>query len=239
MISILLASYGDQSQRYLDLCFASLRAQTFKDFEIIQVSSGAFKPMSQADMHIHLPTQTHYPQAIQTAFEHSDPKREFIVFCNDDVIVQKDTLQNMLSWAQSGPFMINALSNCDHQRFYLYAMPFQKLQYRIDEMESMYDGVIDCEIYKPFLGLWEMCHLYFTIMKRADFVKIGGMDVAYRTGYDDKCLSKRATEIGVRPAFITNGFVLHASGVSADLYLTNEDRQFNFEYFNKKHGVTK
>ncbi len=236
-LSILLASFGPQSQRFLNLCFKSLEAQTYCDFEIIHVSSGEFKPESRATKHIHDFNQLHYPSAIAEAYKQTDPASDFILFLNDDVILNKNCINAMLAAISAGPFMVNCMSNCDDNgRFYLSGMPYKKLKYSIEEMESLCDGVINMDhITLPNFVFQGMCHLYCTMLRRSDYEKIGKIDEIFRTGFDDRCLSIRARKHGIIPGFFTSAYALHASGSTADLHLSNEDRQFNEEYFKSKY----
>lgn len=240
MISILLASYGPQSQRYLDLCFKSLKAQTFQDFEVIHVSSGEFKPSSQATQHFHSNERLHYPSAVAKAYEHSNPANPFILFLNDDVILNKRCLFYMVNASALGNMIINPLSNCDDNgRFYLTETKFNKLQYRIDEMEQICDDVVTHEHEFPFLLFpMEIAHLYCSMIRRETYEAIGGIDTAYRTGFDDRDLSNRAKRVGANAMVFTKAYALHGSGVSADLHLTLDDRQFNQKYFMEKHVST-
>lgn len=239
MISIMLASYGPQSQRYLDLCFKSLKAQTLQEFEIIHVSSGEFKPKSQAHNHIHSYERLHYPAAVAKAYENTKPNYPLILFLNDDVILNKECLYKMAKTLELGRFIINPMSNCDDNgRFYLSSSKFNKLQYRIDEMEKLCYDVIEHKHEFPFfLFPMPQAHLYCSMMRRDDYEKIGGIDIKYLTGFDDKDLSLRAKKQGVNPMVASHAYALHGSGVTADLHLTVEDRRFNQNYFMEKFEV--
>lgn len=242
MISVLLATYSENggNQDYLDLCLKSLAEQTMKNFEIILVSSGAYKPnvkgLLNSDVHFHSNERLHYPSAVAKAYEMSDSKNEYLFFLNDDVILNKFCLERLQQVVSHNDLLVNPHSNCDDNgRFYASGMPYSKLQYRIDEMKYLAPEIIKrTEFYPPFLLFQNQIHLYATMMRRATYEKIGKIDTNYKTGFDDADLSRRALEIGVRSAIYLPAYALHGSGVTADQYLTTEDRDFNEKYFKEK-----
>lgn len=257
-ISVLLASYGAQSRRYLDLCFRSLAAQTFGEFEVIHVSSGEFDPWrpdskkehcksitreifsefpSISGIHYHSYERLHFPAAIAKAYERTDPDTEYIMLLNDDVILQEDCINRLLNTVKLGPMIVNPQSNCDDNgRFYLSGSPFTKLQYRIEEMEELYPEVIKYDnLIRPLLFRQPQVHFYCTMMTRKCWEEVGGIDVNLKTGYDDADFCLRAKQKGYEPVIAMHAYALHGSGVSADIHLTQDDRAFNEKYFMAKH----
>lgn len=243
-ISVLLASYGPQSQRYLDLCFKSLAAQTFKDFEVIHVSSGEYLPhhLTVGPMnlrHEHSPGRLHFPSAIAEAYELSDPDTEYILLLNDDVIMQKHCLEVLLMTLKAAPWtIVNPKSNCDDNgRFYCSLTPFEALQYRIDDMEKLCDSVIDFHSNQTdfLLVRQPQVHFYCTLMTRKCWTDVGGIDTNLKTGFDDADFCKRAVQKFYSPCIAMHAYALHGSGVSADIHITQEDRDFNQKYFFEKH----
>lgn len=247
-ISILLATFSNDnaSQRYLDLCLRSLAAQTEINFEICLVSSGKYKPSTGDNplilsrlKHKHFYEQTHFPMAVAKAYEMTDKKTEFIMFLNDDTVLNMDCIRHMKEVCSLWPMLVNPKSNCDDNgRFYISDTPFNKLQYRIDELEEIANRVMYAIPPQPKLVVFQdRIHLYCSMMKRELYDKVGGIDTNYLTGFDDSDLSYRARKAGIVPSVAMHAYCLHASGVTADKYLTNEQRQFNEKYFKKKFGV--
>ncbi len=242
-VSVLLASFGEQSQRYLNLCFRSLEAQTMQDFEVIHVSSGPFSPNptgNRTRRHIHSPDRLHFPEAIDMAYKYSAPSSECILLLNDDVIMQKNCLRLLYETTMAAQTCIlNPKSNCDDNgRFYASEGRFFKLQYRIEEMEELYKDVIDFNNDRqPFLIVKQpQVHFYCTMMTRKCWNDVGGIDVNLKTGFDDADFCLRARAKGYFPVIAMHAYALHGSGVSADLHITQEDRAFNEKYFNEKHA---
>ncbi len=246
-LSILIASFGPQSQRYLNLCFKSLEAQTFQDFEVVWISSGDFKPTYQSQpgrrftmgKGFHVPERLHFPAAIAKAYELSDPNSEYVLLLNDDVVMARTCIEKLYHVASRVPCLVNPRSNCDdNSRFYYTDSPFKEVQYKIDEMEKLADSAINFEDHYPFTLLKQpMVHFYCTMFSRKMWEDVGGIDIILRTGFDDRDMSMRAVEKGYVPLIAMHAYALHASGATADLHLSQSDRNFNLEYFKQKHGI--
>lgn len=255
-ISVLIASYGPQSDRYLDLCYRSLTKQQIPHcdfFEVVHVSSGDYEPGKVAlgewfpdgecvgfdVIQHHSKKRLHFPAAIAKAYELSNKESDCIMLLNDDVILQKDCIGKMYDLAMKGPLIVNPRSNCDDNgRFYWSMSPFPSLQYRIEAMEKLFDQVVNYEAYHPFLVVKQpQVHFYATMMQRKIWDDVGGIDTRFLTGFDDTNFCVRAIKKGYQPVIAMHAYALHGSGVSADLYLTPEDRQFNEDLFREIHKV--
>lgn len=247
-LSVLCASYGPQSQKFIDLAYRSLQAQTFKDFEVVHVSSGEFKPNVPLGSHIHNYSRMHYPSAIAEAYRVSNKDSEFIFLMNDDVILHKDCLKNMIEVSEKSDIIVNPMSSCCNGRFYQAPLGFsdeygntylyQKNQYKFDEMSKNADDIIERSLVHSSIFFYTAHVCFFaTMMRRTTWEKTGGIDTNFRTGYDDSDMSIRAKKFGIPCGIVTNASIMHFSGTSADLHLSKEDRDFNVKYFNEKHGL--
>jgi GT2 family glycosyltransferase len=239
-ISVLLATYSTDgsNQEYLDLCLKSLAAQTYQNFEVVLVSSGFELPRVKQEkvFHFHSKDRLHFPAAIKAANLLSNKGSKFIFLLNDDVILNKFCIDRLHSVVAANDLFVNPHSNCDDGRFYISNLPYNKVQYRIDEMKSLCDEIIQREEwYPPFLLFQDIVHFYATMMRRDTYERLGGIDENFKTGFDDRDLSWRAQSEGIKSAIYLPAYALHASGVSADKYLSQEDREFNQNYFIKKH----
>ncbi len=244
-LSVLVASFGQQSQRYLDLCFRSLEAQTYRDFEVIHVSSGEYAPMipnndcnfpSTID---HSEERLHFPSAISRAYDLSDPKSEYVLLLNDDCVMSRTCIEKLLYVAERVPSLVNPRSNCDdNSRFYFTETPFMNIQYKIDDMEKLADLAINFDDGYPFTLIKQpMVHFYCTMLSKKLWQDVGGIDTNLRTGYDDRLMSFEAVKKGYVPLIAMHAYALHASGATADEHLSQADRKFNEEYFKQKLGL--
>jgi GT2 family glycosyltransferase len=213
---------------------------------VIHVSSGDFKPKVSEHEKIralrkytHSDKRLHFPEAIHWAYEASDKNSECILLLNDDVIMDKDCLDVLYKDTVNRPFIMNPRSNCDDNgRFYWTHTPFDKVQYRIDDMERLCDQVISgVDKYPPMLVKQPQVHFYCTMMTRKCWDDVGGIDTNLKTGFDDADFCLRAKAKGYVPVVAMHAYALHGSGVSADIHLTPEDRAFNEKYFMEKHST--
>ncbi len=252
-LSILTASYGSQSQAFINLCYRSLEAQTFQDFEVIHVSSGEFQPhipvLGLNRIHHHSKDRLHYPAAIAKTYEISNQDSEYIFMLNDDVILSDSCLQNMINFLdQSADTILNPMSPCCNGRAYMAPLGFSnggenifyaKNHYQYGEMAKNVDHIIKRSIvHSPMFFPKEQVWFFATMMKRSVWEKVGGIDSEFRTGMDDQDMSLRARQKGINVGIFTGASVFHFSGATADKHLSDEDRAFNPEYFKKKHGIS-
>lgn len=251
-LSILLASYGPQSQRYLDLCFRSLAAQTFQDFELIHVSSGDFVPVSYATRErlvpgtfSHSDDRLHFPAAIAKAYELSDPSSEFILLLNDDTIMHRTCLAAMTDCLEVVPYemILNPKSNNDScGMFYVTragipSMPYFKFHHEYEEIVPHVDEIINDSFLNPFtLVTMRFNPFYCTMMKRSTYEKVGRINPEFKTNLDDLDFAKRAQKLGIAGMAALHAFCFHFSGTSSSKYKTPEEEIFNKELFFKLHG---
>ncbi len=248
-LSILIATYLREAQPYLDACLKSVEAQTFRDFETVLVSSGDYLPKANVDKHHHSPTRLHFPPAIHKAFDLASKESELILLLNDDVIMHQTCLQELVNGIDlMGNVILNPMSNCDNGRLYKtrffchrdhgFPQEISNQQYRIDTIEPIVDDIIyrtftSRPIYFPIQ--WNA--FYCTMFRRTTWDVVGGIDHEFRTGQDDLDFCMRAHQKGIQSGIYTSAFAFHFSGVSADLSLTTEDRQFGIDRFHQKWGL--
>lgn len=255
-VSILLATYLETAQPYLNLALQSINNQSFKDFEIIVVSSGAYRPqIPEAPnlKHFHSESRLHFPPAIKTAFELSDQNSDFILIANDDIIMDRDCLASMIDNAEyfrgaNGMELVqNPMSNCDNGWFFQAECGFQKeeghkvifsnRQYKLDKLPAEFiPGIMNRSLIHPnrTLVFPHFVAFYCTLMRRETWHKVGGIDPNFKTGSDDLDFCMRAQQIGIRPAISLNAACFHFSGISADQVLTVEERDYNQKYLEEK-----
>ncbi len=251
-VDIIIATYSSYGQKYLDDCLLSIQRQTLKDKKVYVVSSGDYKPQINTTLdvnHFHYLRRLHFPEAVNEGVKRSSS--DHILICNDDIIMQKDCLANILKHSLENPTMIlNPVSTCDNGKF--FSLPihfklreffhmFESSQYKHDQISPHYvNEIIESMAISPYpdanIGMLyvQFAAFYCTIMSRKIWNDVGGIDTALKTGQDDLDFCLRAKNIGIRSAICLDAYAFHYSGATADIHLTKDDRMFNIDHFNKK-----
>lgn len=249
-VDIIVCTYGPNGQKYLDDCLLSIQKQTYKDKKVYVISSGEFKPEINCSMdivHKHYHSRMHFPEAVNEGVKLGTGSH--ILLCNDDIILQKQCLERLISHIDQDPKLIlNPISPCDNNRFYYLPMAFnyegktgffEQNQYKHDDIYPKYvsDIIESGGLFpSPIKGRLQLqfAAFYCTLMTRNTWKEVGGIDTTLRTGQDDLDFALRAKDIGIKCAATLDAFCFHYSGATADIHLSKSDRMFNIDHFNKK-----
>lgn len=255
-LSIMVGTYGTKetnSQRYLDLCLKSLKRQTFQDFELIIVSSGSHYPKinwyidgspGQKFKASHTDSQVHFPEAMKKAYSMTNPESEMILILNDDTILSKTCLEELVKCPPQ--IIANPLCNSDLGRRYSLTLgihtddgiaAYDRPQYVYEDAAHLFEDIVERSItYPPGLLHPEWTAFFCTLVHRKTYDLIGGIDPKFQTGKDDVDFCLRARKLGFVPSIMMSAFVFHFGGATADKHLTDESRAFNEAYWKDKWG---
>lgn len=252
-ISVLLATYSNDgsNQKYLELCLNSVLRQTHRDFEIILVASGDYKPHLRniegefKGFFHYSKDRLHFPKAIETAYRLTDPTSDMIFLLNDDAILDPTCLDLMGNYLKHHHFerIVNALCNSDSFGFLYEAVTgyfvgdefnqFYKPQFRLEDFP---DGVYPEKLYKyPFAAIpVKFNPFYATMMRRSTYDKVGGICPDYLTNLDDLDFALRAQKLGIHSYTLMHAAVFHFGGVTSSKTKTQEEEDFNRKLFEKR-----
>lgn len=247
-VSIIIVTYLENNQPYLDMCEKSILNLNYpKDcLDVMVVSSGKYKPKSSFVNH-HSDADMHWPPAVNLGVSKASADSKYFLILNDDVILSKDSLRNMVSAAGDGECIIGPVSNCDN--FFKYVLTFgyedekgfnhlAKRFYRIDESKHFADKIMNSHsLYPP--GAWkqEFVCFYATLFPRKVWEKIGGLDESFKTGCDDLDYCLRCKQHNIPVLIEQSAFIFHHGGTTADVVLDNDTRKYNDDTFQKKWGI--
>lgn len=250
LVSVIICSYLEENERFVQLALESIRRQTHKNLELVYVSStrsivDRSKEMGEIPVkHYHSQARMHYPEAVAKGYEKVSHEAKFILLLNDDCFMADDCLENLLLVAHP-QLILNPLSNCDDGYFHLGLNGYMEgnsctkidRQPTYESIMPIKEKIMTSPIrYPPHVSFTGFAPFYCTLMPKQTWELVGGIDRAYRTGADDLDFGIRARALGYRTGIALNAYALHFSGKSADVAITNEDREFNAEYFKAKHG---
>lgn len=252
-VSVIICTYLQEAQPYLDLAIKSLEKQVFKDFEVILVSSGPYLPIADSSIiktHSHSDERLHYPAAMVRGYGLTDPKSEYIFLMNDDCFLQTDCLRALVETSDEltrhgVEAVLNPFSNCDAYGMFYWAGPHYIKNGQpipLPPKATIVEIKLEAETIMNTMAASNMaivapigfCPFYATLMKRSTYEKVGGIHAQYKTGFDDSDFAVRATKYGVKFCVAFHAACFHFSGVSADIALTTEERAFNEDLFKQR-----
>jgi GT2 family glycosyltransferase len=178
------------------------------------------------------------PRGLNYGIEQS--RGEFIFVLNDDVILTRHSLQNLVNMLdQSDKIGLIMPTGNDQQQRYHLALPCQRppAGYRLEDLNpDLIDQLMSAaSFYPPGIMFSDTLCIYAFLMRRSVFDEIGGFDENLISGDDiDYCL--RLRHRGYINAIALDSLVWHAGGASADLTMTPEKRELGQKIFNEKWG---
>ena len=100
MISVIIPFYKHKNKLLATL--ASLRAQTYKDFEVIVVDDGNDQPLA-LDSKVQIIRQAHTGAAMARNTGAREAKGEYLFFLDADIVMARDMLGKMLTALENHP----------------------------------------------------------------------------------------------------------------------------------------
>jgi len=252
-VSLIVVTYLKANDKYLDLCLRSINNLDYprEKLDIILVSSGEYKPpkplIDLPIRHFHSEKRLHFPEGVNFGVMHAAPDTQHLLLLNDDTILTKDSLHNLVWRIGDADMILQPISNCDNMCFYSLCLSYKKGQelkvfdkrfYRYDDVKEDTQYMMNAQSnYPPGIFLRDFVCFYATLIPKRVWDKVGPMDIRFMTGQDDCDYCLRAKKLGIPAAVELSSLIWHAGGVSADQVLTMEIRKANIEYYRAKHGV--
>lgn len=241
MITILITHHSEKNRKYLDLCLKSIFYQSFKDIEIIVATSYELKDLDKrVSIVMNMPNTT-YGQKINAMAKAASGSH--LLITQDDVVLTRLTLKNMMHILGSQKAIINPLSNCDLDWKYnigfdvMLKNAYIKLgrPMTIENFGGLEEYLFD---YQPtnfqmaIITDWVAC--YCTLMPKDIFDELGGYDLEYKNGFEDADLCYRAKELKVNCFICVDAFALHFSGATTSSM--NLEQTANRKRFSDRWG---
>lgn len=253
-VSLIIVTYLESNQKYLNLALESIENLDYpKDkMEVILCSSGDYEPVyldRQVNTHSHTPEQRHYPESINRGVSLASRNADHYFILNDDVILTKNSLKELVETAQDMDGIFQPISTCDNQYRYSlqlftlkhdHPVVFDKRFYRYEDMtKDLWDTVKNAfSIYPKGLLVQDFVAFYATLIPKKVWHKIGTLDPKFKTGQDDIDYCKRAKQQNIGSYVCLSSFVFHFGGVTADQVLSWDIRHANINYYKEKWGVS-
>lgn len=224
-VSIIVTSYCPESIHLLEQCVRSIANLSYKNYETIIVTRDFYMPEFQNCRTIAPPEKEFWNgRGINYGVEHSSGEYLFII--NDDVILTRDCVQNLLAWSVHNMNVMPA-SN-DMQGRYYCAHYARDLSDKNVELESISPIAAQTLIFADTLCL------YAHMVKRTLWDKVGPMDDDSGLIDIDWCL--RVRQAGFINAIELSSLVWHLGGQSVVHTLDGPKRLRQKEQFKAKWG---
>lgn len=246
-VSIFVATYKEESRKYLDLCMESIRKLNYSNIEVILIHHKDIA-YNYEGVKYAAPPLDHFYNAtgMNYAIKQSSPDSKYYLLLNDDVILTPNSLTALVRSVGDAEVMANPISPCDNYTNYNLVFGFKhdgnfkvltKNHYILDEVrEYINDMMVADSVYPIGSVIVPMLCMYCTLIPKKVWDKVGTFDEKFKIGQDDLDYSIRASLKGVKMIAALNSLVWHFGGVTAKSTVTAEMRKENLIYFKEKWG---
>lgn len=249
-VSIILVTYLAVNDKYLRVCLDAIDNLNYpkESLDVVLTSSGEHKPENLPEWvtHNHLPERHHFPEAVNSGVACAAKDSKYYMILNDDTIMTKNSLRNLVEVAGDNSIILGPISNCDNQFKYNLFFGYHTKNgvkemprrfYRYDDLKDHFDDLMNAQsAYNRGIISQDYLCFYATLIPKKVWERVGEMDPKFKTGQDDLDYSQRAKDLGVPCAVVLDSLIWHFGGATADLALTDEIRKTNIEYFVQKWG---
>jgi GT2 family glycosyltransferase len=246
-VSIVVTTYHEKTRPYLDLCMESIRRLDYPKelLDVVLVSRRGYAPRFEG---VHTvwppPSEFHNPVGLNFGFKQTAADSKFILMLNDDTILTRDCLKNMVTAAGDAEVIMNPISPCDNYWKYQLHFGFKKdgeinilndRFYRYEQLAPFADELMAAEsVYAQGVIHTDMLCLYASLIPRKVWERIGEFDENFKTGQDDYDYCLRARALEIPRVILLNALIWHFGGVTAQSTLNDQIRLDNIAYFEKK-----
>jgi len=228
-VDIIIPTY--KNLRGIKLCLDSIKACTDLPYNIIVVNNGTDEELhkyleKRADIRYVKKPRMNFSQGMNTGIQAGSSK--YILLMNDDIIVSKGWLGEMVKACTEGVGAVGPLSNCDKgwRHNYNLSIGGVDLLPGMNTFEQIEPAVPQIYDYKsPYQDVIERdwTAFYCTLIPRAVINRVGLLNEDYTNSGEDVDLCRRIKKCGYRIVDTYKAFVFHFGAVSRRL-LEQEDK---------------
>jgi len=162
-----------------------------------------------------------FAQAVNKGLVNHPPQTTHFFVFNDDAILSKDALQQMLNVVGNSEMILNPWSNCDKGWLHndtLLLGPDKDLHPNMVIEEFNKDQIESLFVYEPrnihsnVTNETTFCALYATMFPKAVLDKVGYLYEGFSNGGEDADFSYRARRLGIESYWTRFAFVFHFGG---------------------------
>ncbi len=247
-VSIVITTFRPETKPFLDECIKSVYNLDYpKDrLEVILVGKKSYCPEYDGIKTIHTRDDRHTAEGLNYGINYASKDSKYYLYLNDDVILTKESLTQLIMTVGDGEVLANATSPCDNYLDYALLFMFEKagnakiMDRRFYEYADIKDDFEEMRnarsvypkgiIFRPWLAM------YATLIPKICWDKIGPQDENFKTGQCDMDFCFRARQHNIRCVTVLNSLIWHFGGKTSQHTLTDPLRVQNIEYFRQKWG---
>ena len=247
-VTIVFAHHRNELTPLFNLCLRSLENQDV-DKEVIVMDSRPTKtPFPDWVKHVEIDHSVIAPRAFNQGFKMAAPDSTHFLVCNDDLVFAKDALKELMDSIQGYHIIMNAFSNCDIGYYYFADIYLKNKEGREVKMRNQMefkeclgfeDELMNYPLQKRIILPVQYVCFYATLIPRAIWEALGGLEERYVSGPDDRDFCLSAQKIGVKSMINLAPTIWHFSGRTMalkDPETVAKNRAHNNEIFKSKWG---
>jgi GT2 family glycosyltransferase len=227
LVDIVIPTYANT--RGIKLCLESIRACTPEAHKVIVVNNGDCKELHEylsiQDIIYIKKDRMNFAQAVNEGIKAGSG--QYVMILNDDVIVSKGWLKNLIEVCKGGVGASGPLSNCDLGWLHNYQINVGGVQLlpgknTFEEIEPIIQDIYDFR--SPYFETpeREWVAFYCTLIRRDVLEKTGLLNERYTNSGEDVDLCRRIRNMGYKIVQNYQSFVFHFGAVSRKI-LEQED----------------
>lgn len=249
LVSIIIAHHDIKNKAYLEMCLESVSRQDVDDKEVIVVdSSEVKKDYPDWVKPIYVPHTTNSAVAYNLAEKATDQSSKYLLMLNDDVVMTKGALAELIDSMKDNPVIMNAFSNCDTEIYYWADMKLHKdnddwlqlpRQFDLEFVKGYEEDMFSLRRTQRIIMPVPFVCFYATIMQHKLWQDLGGLDEQFASGPDDRDFCERAALQKTISVINFGTTIWHFGGRTIAIKDPNEvakNREVNADKYLKKWG---
>lgn len=228
IVDIVIPTY--KNLRGLKLCIDSIRACTSILYNMIIVNNGDSKEMheyleKQDDLIYIKKEKLNFAQAMNIGIKAGTSK--YVMLLNDDVIVSRGWLRNMVEACIGNVGVVGLFSNCDKGWLHDYNVNIGGVELlpginTFEEIEPIISQIYDYKSDITEIKEQDWVAFYATLIPRSVIEKVGILDESFTNSGEDTDYCHRARKLGYKVIQTYKSFIFHFGAVSRKI-LENEN----------------
>lgn len=248
-VAIIVTCWLYENKPYLDACIDSILNLDYPQelLDVIIVGRKSYQPSYfGAQTVVKDSDDFGNSEGMNFGASFADKDTDFFLFLNDDTILTKDSVTNLVRAAQDAEIILGPISPCDTGLHHVLFFGFHDENEKLVNFTGKNQTRIEQNYVEPMMnaksvypnGLILVPHLFFyaVLIPKKVWDKVGKFAEEFKTGPDDIDYSYRAKKLGIPLAVCLDSLIWHFSGITSERTLTPQMREENAKKWKEKWG---